>query len=151
MSYSSELFLPSTPCCAGAGWFPMNLWKAGLSLPGFGGSSWRSPSLALPMEVVSAAHAGRCWVVFQHLPLTHGTEQSTRRIVPHAIRSKGPWQAQRLPELPHNPTGSLVTSTMCLETITAPCWGHQEQSQGRCTAQRVRPGKCQQFPLPPPK
>lgn len=150
MSYSSELFMPSTPCRAGAGWFPMNPWKAGLSLPGFGGSSWRSPSLALLMEVVSAARAGRCWVFFQHLPLTHGTEESTRRIVPDAIRSKEPWQAQRLPELPHDPTRSLVTSTMCLETIPALCWG-QEQSRGRCTAQGVRPGKCQRFPLPLPK
>lgn len=63
----------------------MNEWRAGLSLLGFGGSSWRLPSLVLRREVVSAARAGRCWVAFQHLPLTHTTEESGCRIVPDAI------------------------------------------------------------------
>lgn len=85
MSWFRMLFLSPAPCHAGERWFPVNLCRAGLSLSGFGGSSWRPPSLALGSEVVSAACAGRCWVIFQHLPLTHGTEDSCCHIVSNAI------------------------------------------------------------------
>lgn len=73
--------------------------------------------------MVSTAHAGRCWVVLQHLPLTHATEESSCCIVPNTIQSEEPGHRQSLPELPCNPAGSLVTSTTCLETVPAPCPG----------------------------
>lgn len=68
----------------------MNPWRTELSLLGFGGSSRRPPSLALQREVVSTACAGRCRVVFQHLPLTHSAEESSHHIVPNASQSKEP-------------------------------------------------------------
>lgn len=46
---------------------------------------WQPPSLTLGSEVISAACAGKCWVIFQHLPLTHGTEDSCCHVVPNGI------------------------------------------------------------------